>query len=225
MVKCPNCRAEIDDSKMFLHERFCFQNIKYCEKCQEGIIKEEFDEHLEKHKSKEIQENNNISQKERDELTLKRVESSKIGCIYCGFLLSFSEYEEHLEMCGARTTECKMCGKSLLYKNLDSHIKSEHNLENDVYKQLDSGSINNNLNSYKIQKPDLNELDLNKMSSSEQIAYAMALSEQQQIDENKSKEINSNPTDLKKKSTSFDLDAIDYEYEKQMYEEEMKKYK
>ena len=53
----------------------------------------------------------------------------------------------------------------------------------------------------------------------------MALSEQQQIDENKSKEINSNPTDLKKKSTSFDLDAIDYEYEKQMYEEEMKKYK
>ena len=67
MVKCPNCRAEIDDSKMFLHERFCFQNIKYCEKCKEGIIKEEFDEHLEKHKSKQIPENNIISEKERND--------------------------------------------------------------------------------------------------------------------------------------------------------------
>ena len=36
------------------------------------------------------------------------------------------------------------------------------------------------------------------MSSSEQIAYAISLSEQQQFNENKSKEINSNPTDLKK---------------------------
>ena len=225
MVKCSNCRVEIDDSKMFLHERFCFQNIKYCEKCKEGIIKEEFDEHLEKHKSKQIPENNIISEKERNDNTLKRVESSKIGCLYCGFLLSYSEYEEHLEMCGARTTECKMCGKSLLYKYLDSHIKSEHNLDNDVYKQFNSGSINNNLNSYKIQKPNLNDFDLAKMSSSEQIALAMALSEQQQINENKSKEINSNQTDLKKKSTSYDLEALDDEYEKQMYEQEMKNLK
>ena len=224
MVKCSNCRAEIDDSKIFLHERFCFQNIKYCEKWKEGIVKEEFDEHLEKHKSKEIPENNNSSEKERNDITLKRVESSKIGCPYCGFLLSYSEYEEHLEMCGARTTKCKMCGKSLLYKNLDAHIKSEHNLENDVYKQLDSGSINN-FDSYKIQKPNLNELDLKNMSSSEQLAYAISLSEQQQFNENKTKEINSKPTDLKKKSTSFDLDALDNEYERQMYEEEMKNLK
>ena len=224
MVKCSNCRAEIDDSKMFLHERFCFQNIKYCEKCQEGIIKEEFDEHLEKHKSKQIAEKNSSSLEERNSNTLKRVESSKIGCPYCGFLLGYSEYEEHLEMCGARTTECKMCKKSLLYKNLDAHIKSEHNLDNDVYKQLDSGSFNNNLNSYKIQKPNLDELDLKRMTSSEQIAYAMALSEQQQSNENKSKEINSNQTDLKKKSTSYDLEALDDEYEKQMYEEEMKNF-
>ena len=63
------------------------------------------------------------------------------------------------------------------------------------------------------------------MSSSEQLAYAISLSEQQQFNENKSKEINSKPTDLKKKSTSFDLDALDNEYERQMYEEEMKNLK
>ena len=225
MVKCSNCRAEIDESKMFLHERFCFQNIKYCEKCQEGIIKEEFDEHLEKHKSKQIPENNTSSEKEKNENTLKRVESSKVGCPYCNFFLSYSEYEEHLEMCGARTTECKMCGKSLLYKNLDTHIKAEHNLDNDLYKQLNSDSISNNFNSFKATKSQSNELDINRMTSSEQIAYAIALSQQQQGNENKSKEVKTNQTDLKKKSASYDLDQLDDEYERQMYEEEMKNFK
>jgi len=128
-------------------------------------------------------------------------------------------------MCGARTTECKICKKSLIYKNLDAHIKAEHNLDNDVYRQIDSGSINNNFDSFKVQKPNLNDLDLQDMSSSEQIAYAIALSEQQQTNENKSKEVKSNQTDLKKKSTSYDLDQLDDEYEKQMYEEEMKNFK
>ena len=59
MVLCPNCHCEIDDSKIFLHERFCVQNIKYCELCQEGIIIEEYEEHCQNHK-KLSQENKTI---------------------------------------------------------------------------------------------------------------------------------------------------------------------
>ena len=97
MVLCPNCHCDIDESKMFLHQRFCIQNIKYCEQCQVGVIIDEFEEHLQSHN------NNNKSQKlskdESDDLTLKRVESSKIGCQYCGFLCGFSDLEEHESFC------------------------------------------------------------------------------------------------------------------------------
>ena len=49
MVKCSNCQCDIEESKMMLHERFCIQNIKYCNICQVAIIKEEYDEHCENH--------------------------------------------------------------------------------------------------------------------------------------------------------------------------------
>ena len=51
MVFCTNCHCDIEDSKMFLHQRFCIQNIKYCEECKEGIIIEEFEEHCKNHKN------------------------------------------------------------------------------------------------------------------------------------------------------------------------------
>ena len=126
MVLCPNCHCDIDESKMFLHQRFCIQNIKYCEQCQVGVIIEEFEEHLQSHN------NNNNSQKlskdESDDLTLKRVESSKIGCQYCGFLCGFSDLEEHESFCGARSTNCKQCGKRLLIKELKQHLEIQHKL-------------------------------------------------------------------------------------------------
>ena len=235
MVKCSNCKAEVEESKIFLHERFCFQNIKYCEKCNEGIVKEEFDEHLLMHKSKQLEENKNVSSEvERNSRTLERVESSKVGCQYCGFLLGYAELEEHEEMCGARTTECKICGKTFTYKNLDNHIKSVHNMDKDIYKECESGSIKNGFDDYKIQKPNLkenfNEDELRRMTSSEQIAYALALSEQQNNNSNSPNDINlnkkmsSSSQNIQKKGTSTNLDELEDEYERQMYEEEMRNY-
>ena len=78
MVKCSNCHCDIDQSKMFLHERFCFQNIKYCEICQEGIIKEEFEEHCENHKKNSNELKKLDSEEDRNSRSLKRVESSKV---------------------------------------------------------------------------------------------------------------------------------------------------
>ena len=45
-VKCNNCKQEIAESKLVLHEAFCLRNNKYCEKCQQVILTSEWDEHI-----------------------------------------------------------------------------------------------------------------------------------------------------------------------------------
>lgn len=243
MVLCQNCRCDIDESKMFLHQRFCIQNIKYCEQCQVGVIIEEYEEHLQSHNNN----NNNSSEKEskekNDELTLKRVESSKICCQYCGFLCGFKEIEEHEAMCGARSTNCKQCGKHLLIKDLKPHIEKEHKLSMRSYQNMESKNFdksNSNLsnNNYSGLYGNLANLDLKRMTTDEEIAYAMALSEEderrrqeKEKEKNKKNQYNSNPSDnfkknnnldvKKKPSEKIDYDEMEYEYEKALYEQEM----
>ena len=232
MVFCSNCHCDIEESKMFLHQRFCIQNIKYCEECKEGIIIEEFEEHCKNHNNK-IEEKV-PSQELKDSLTLKRVESSKIGCQYCGFFCSYADLVEHEAMCGARTTNCKQCGKNLLIKNLKPHIQKEHNLDMECYQELGSRSLDKTQNSSDLNG-NLGNLDLKRMTTDEEIAYALQLSEEeeqrkrqmeQNINKNKSKNITSNILQKnsslqKQKSEKIDYDEMDYEYEKQLYEEEM----
>ena len=228
MVKCSNCRCDIEESKMILHERFCFQNIKYCDICQEGIIKEEFEEHCENHKkSKEIK--NLDSEEERNNRSLQRVNSSKIGCQYCELFLTYDELEEHEEMCGARSTQCKFCGKTVIYKDLENHLITKHNTNKSSYKEFDSGLFNNNnyvnKNSYQQNintKGNLTQQDLKRMTSEEQIQYAIAMSTQQN-NSNFGNNSNIKKEDLLKKSSSgLDMDEIEYEYQRQLYEDEMK---
>ena len=185
MVKCSNCHCEIDENKIILHERFCSQNITYCEICKEGIVKEEYEEHCLEHNDKNLEISKTKSEEERNSLSLKRVESSKIGCQYCGFLLGFKEIEEHEEMCGAKTTKCNVCGKSLLFRDLENHISKEHGLKKDSYEIYSSfsKSDSNSSDDYG-KKNDYNSLnllddeDLINMTTEEQIAYAIKLSEQ-----------------------------------------------
>ena len=51
-VKCNNCKQEIAESKLVLHEAFCLRNNKYCEKCQKVILTSEYDEHIKSHDKK-----------------------------------------------------------------------------------------------------------------------------------------------------------------------------
>ena len=249
MVLCSNCHCDIDESKMFLHQRFCIQNIKYCEQCQVGVIIEEYEEHLQSHNNNNSSNSQKLSKDESNELTLKRVQSSKIGCQYCGFLCGFGDIEEHEAMCGARSTNCKQCGKRLLIKDLKPHIEKEHKLNMESYQNMDSKSFdssnlinNNSNNNYNSGLyGNLANLDLKRMTTDEEIAYALALSEEderrRQEKEKKEKEKNknnpkvsdnfqkNNNLDMKKKpSEKIDYDELDYEYEKEMYEEEMKNF-
>ena len=51
-VKCNNCKQEIPESKLILHEAFCLRNNKYCEKCQQVILTSQYDEHIKSHDKK-----------------------------------------------------------------------------------------------------------------------------------------------------------------------------
>ena len=107
-------------------------------------------------------------------------------------------------------------------------------MDKDIYKECESGSIKNGFDDYKIQKPNLkenfNEDELRRMTSSEQIAYALALSEQQNNNSNSPNDINANKNmssasqNIQKKGSSTNLDELEDEYERQMYEEEMRNY-
>mgnify|MGYP002626634954 CR=1 FL=1 len=183
MVLCPNCHCEIDDSKIFLHERFCVQNIKYCELCQEGIIIEDYEEHCQNHKNlSKGKSKSNESKESRDSLTLQRVESSKIGCQYCGFLCGYKELEEHEVMCGSRTTKCSQCGQTLLIKNVKDHLEKLHKIKMDDYQNINSGDLcgikTNSDSSTKFGN--LNNVGLKRMTTDEEIAYALALSQEEE---------------------------------------------
>lgn len=261
MVLCKNCHCEIEDNKIILHERFCIQNIKFCEECKEGILKDEYEEHCLSHKNKEKEQekekkeekgqekeqnkeqekdkkedlSNELSNlqlsKEASDKIMKKVLSSKIGCQFCGQLFGYEELEDHEVKCDSRIIVCSLCKSSMANKDLEAHIFSVH------------GNL--------IENSERNDLCLDRMTSEEQIQYAINLSKQEmiknnQIDNqkekinvkeytNKKEELNINKktssednTNLnllpKNNSYKFDYDEIDNEYEREIYEEEMKNF-
>ena len=158
MKKCPNCHIELDDMKMTLHERYCIQNIKYCNECKEAIPKEEFEEHLSHHlsrqQSKEIK-NEKKEEIKNEEIKIKKEESQQLECQYCGELMSYKLIDEHENMCGARTDYCDVCGKLILLRNMKNHLKNHKNEDN-----------------MKMNKISIS--DLKYMNEDEQLARALA---------------------------------------------------
>ena len=51
-IKCKNCKQDILESKMFLHEGFCLRNNKLCPECDKVFLVQEYEEHLKTHNSK-----------------------------------------------------------------------------------------------------------------------------------------------------------------------------
>ena len=107
----------------------------------------------------------------------------------------------------------------------------------ECYQEIGSMSLDKTQNSSSLNE-NLGNLDLKRMTTDEEIAYALQLSEEeekrrkqqeQNINKNKSKIISSNiykknSSLEKQKSEKIDFDELDYEYEKQLYEEEMNNY-
>ena len=45
-VRCENCRQDIEEKKMFLHEGFCFRNNVFCEHCKNVFLKKDYAQHI-----------------------------------------------------------------------------------------------------------------------------------------------------------------------------------
>ena len=58
-VICENCRQEIEEKKMFLHEGFCFRNNVFCEHCKNVFLKKDYEQHI-------IDLPNNLTQEKQD---------------------------------------------------------------------------------------------------------------------------------------------------------------
>ena len=108
-------------------------------------------------------------------------------------------------MCGARSTDCKKCGKNLLIKDLKDHIEKVHKLNMENYQEMKSKSFENNFNSnsniYNNSGlyGNLGNLDLKRMTTDEEIAYAMALSQEDELKrQQKEKEKEKNKYNQKK---------------------------
>ena len=54
MIKCKNCRQEIEAEKMFLHEGFCHRNNIFCDHCQKVFLKKDYPTHLKTTEKKTI---------------------------------------------------------------------------------------------------------------------------------------------------------------------------
>ena len=222
MPKCSNCHIELDGIKLSIHEKYCIENMKYCETCKQAIPKEEFEEHLNGHlsrqQSKEIkneEKKEDQIEKEKDQF-LHKMSSEKISCQYCGDFKSLDLLKEHEEMCGARTENCIYCNKLITRKNMKKHLE-------DCQKQ--------NKNNNDLQH--LTSSDLYKLDEDEQIARAMQESlndipkNNNNLNNNKDysnnyyykQSIDNNNLNYQKSLNSLQSGEIDYEYEKQMEED------
>ena len=93
-----------------------------------------------------------------------------------------------------RTTKCILCDQIFLYKNINEHISSVHNIDNYVYNIFDSQVFNegNEFDLCKNQNSSSSfnnkyNLNLNNMTSSEQIAYTLVLNEEDNKNNKKTK--------------------------------------
>ena len=66
LVKCKNCRQDILEEKMFLHEGFCIRNNQFCEHCEKVFLKKDYLYHIKSLKN--IPNRLSISKKDSDSL-------------------------------------------------------------------------------------------------------------------------------------------------------------
>ena len=74
-IKCENCKQEISESKLTLHQAFCLRNNKYCNKCQKAILSSEYEEHIKTHEQKKEEPKKQIIEKKKENITNNTIKS------------------------------------------------------------------------------------------------------------------------------------------------------
>ena len=122
--KCKNCEQEIPESKLFLHERFCANNIKRCKICNKPIVIDDEEEHMiEFHAEVSCQFCQKSFPKNKIQQHEDICDSRMVECQYCELQVSLKEKDQHEYICGAKTEQCPKCKQYIQLKDLKAHRK------------------------------------------------------------------------------------------------------
>ena len=154
-IKCKNCKQDILESKMFLHEGFCLRNNKLCPECDKVFLVQEYEEHLKTHNSQKPPEkksaisehrknchhnekpkNNLISPNPKPQIPKKEkiIVDDNLGlkqCEYCTNM--FEDLPKHLKECEIK----KMieAENSKYYSDLEKRKKEDDALAQKLSKE------------------------------------------------------------------------------------------
>ena len=156
--KCNNCRQDIPESKMFLHEGFCLRNNKFCPECNKVFLVNEFEEHLKTHNEKKVEkrppppnpqkpsltEHRKICQhQKKDPIPKNNEEKPKIKpriiddnlglkqCVYCTNVVE--DLPEHLKICEVKKMIEEENAK--YYKDLEKRNREDDELAKKLAKE------------------------------------------------------------------------------------------
>lgn len=119
---CSNCEEPIPESKLFLHERFCAQNIKRCKVCQKPIVIEDEEQHMvENHSEVKCEFCEKPFPKNEIEEHIKKCDQKMVECQYCGLQVTIKDKPQHEYMCGAKTEQCTKCQRYIQVKDMQNH--------------------------------------------------------------------------------------------------------
>ena len=112
----------IEQSKLPIHEGYCFRNIRKCEHCSEmvdvNLKQEHFDEVHAKVKCQ-------MCQKELDKNQLAAHQPvcpmRKQKCDYCSLDFIVKDFAAHVNTCGSRTRDCQFCNRIFMLREIEGH--------------------------------------------------------------------------------------------------------
>ena len=146
-IQCKNCRQNISESKIFLHEGFCLRNNKLCPECDKVFLVQEFEEHFKTHNIKKPPEKipqkispitehrRNCHHKENPEPKKQEIKvDDNLGfkqCEYCTNM--FENLESHLKKCEIK--KLIEAENAKYYSDLEKRKKEDDNLAQKLSKE------------------------------------------------------------------------------------------
>jgi hypothetical protein len=150
LVRCDNCRQNILETKMFLHEGFCFRNNVFCDHCQKVFLKKDYQDHL----------NNSQNKKNRNSTKSKKsMKKQKMHIFRSPIITKRKTAFEYIEM--PMIEELKINNPIIISdgKIVSNKNKNDYLLPLFGIKSLEKNNNNNFMNSQDFYN---NNVDLNQ---------------------------------------------------------------
>ena len=113
----------IEESKLPIHEGYCYRNIRKCELCEEMIDVNNKQEHIEEMHTKVKCEQcsadfdkNKLEDHKKNQCPMR-----KKHCEYCNLDVSVKDFSVHVASCGSRTKNCMYCDRIFKLRDIEAH--------------------------------------------------------------------------------------------------------